>query len=77
MKAVFGVLSLLIVVAAMGLLAKKQLSVLSGAGAAPGISTRASAPVTTPLPTSQQLQNQVTKSVQDAMRQPQLEPDDK
>jgi len=73
MKAVFGMLGLLVVVAAVGLLAKKQLAGLAGAGAAPGIAAAVSASA----PAGQQLQNQVRKSVEDAMRQGRPESDDK
>lgn len=68
MRAVFGVLSLLIVVAVIGLLSRKQLGALSGAGGAPA---------TSPQQQSQQLQNQVKKSVEDAMQQARPEPEDK
>jgi hypothetical protein len=64
---VFGVLSLLFVVAVIGVLAKKQLGAVSGI----------SLPATTPQQQSQQLQNQVKKSVEDAMQQTRPEPDDK
>lgn len=77
MKAVFGVLGLLLVVAVMGLLAKKQLAGLSGVGVTPGIAAGASAPLTTPQPTSQQLQNQVRRSVEDAMKQARPQTDEK
>jgi hypothetical protein len=68
MRAVFGLLGLLIVVAVIGLLAKRQL----GAPAGP-----VGAPLGTPQQQSQQLQNQVKKSVEDAMRQTRPEPEDK
>ena len=67
MRMVFGVLSLLFVVAVIGVLAKKQLGTVLGA----------SSPGTTPQQQSQQLQNQVKKSVEDAMRQTRPEPEDK
>jgi hypothetical protein len=60
MRAAFGILGLLIVVAVVGLLAKRQLSAPTGLiGVPPG----------TPQQQSQQLQNQVKKSVEDAMQQ--------
>jgi hypothetical protein len=67
MRMVFGVLSLLFVVAVIGVLAKKQLGAVSGI----------SLPATTPQQQSQQLQNQLKKSVEDAMQQTRPEPDDK
>jgi hypothetical protein len=77
MRAVFGVLSLLIVVAVIGLLAKKQLVGLSGAGTTAGASLGVSLPVSTPQQQNQQLQNQVKKSVEAAMQQARPEPDEK
>ena len=77
MKAVFGVLGLLLVVAAIGVLAKKQLAGLSGVDVTPGIAAGASAPLATPQQSSQQLQNQVRKSVEDAMQQTRSQADDK
>ncbi len=68
MRAVFGLLGLLIVVAVIGFLAKKQL------GAPGGL---VGAPASTPQQQSQQLQNQVKKSVEDAMQQARPEPEDK
>jgi hypothetical protein len=68
MRAVFGILGLLIVVVVIGLLAKRQL----GAPAGPD-----GAPLGTPEQQSQQLQDQVKKSVEDAMRQKRPEPEDK
>lgn len=67
MRMVFGVLSLLIVVAVIGVLARKQLGAVSGV----------SLPGNTPQQQSQQLQNQVKKSVEDAMQQRRPEGDDK
>ena len=68
MRAVFGILGLLMVVAVIGLLAKRQLIVPTGL---------VGAPASTPLQQSQQLQDQVKKSMEDAMRQTRPEPDDK
>ena len=67
MRAVFGILSLLIVVAVIGLLAKRQL------GAPTGL---VGVPAATPQQQSEQLQNQVRKSVDDAMRQTRPVPED-
>ena len=77
MRLVFGVLSLLIVVAVVGVLAKKQLGALSGAGTTPATAAGVSSPPSTPQQQSQQLQNQVKKSVDAAMQQTRPEADDK
>lgn len=77
MRIVFGVLSLLIAVTIVGVLIKRQLAALSGSGTAPGISANVSLPVVTPQHQSQQLQNQVKKSLEDAMKQTRPEVDDK
>lgn len=77
MRLVFGVLSLLIVVAVVGVLAKKQLGALSSAGTTPATAAGVSSPPSTPQQQNQQLQNQVKKSVEDAMQQTRPEADDK
>jgi hypothetical protein len=77
MKMVFGVLSLLFAVAVIGVLAKKQLRVISGVDIPPATPVDVSSPIITPQQQSQQLQNQVKKSVEDAMQKPQTEVDDK
>ncbi len=69
MRIIFGVLSLLLVVLAIGALSKKQLGGLPGLGAMPPASTAGAEPVSSPQQQSQQLQNQVRKSVEDAMQQ--------
>ncbi|MEO8121811.1 MAG: hypothetical protein ABI606_21115 [Rhodoferax sp.] len=74
---VFGVLSLLIVVAVIGILAKKQFGSLTGAFPATGAPAVVSSPVATPQQQSLQLQNHVTKSVVDAMQQVRPEVDEK
>ena len=85
MRVVLGILSLLIVLATVGLLAKKQ---MSGLSAAP---TRAQAPmasdpmasVPVPLPgatpqaQSQQIQQQVRQTVEGTLQQARPMPDDK
>ncbi len=76
MRMVFGVLSLLLAVAVVGALAKKQLGGLTGAGTAPTTSAGVALPVGTPQQRSQQVQNQVKKSVEDAMQQRRPELDD-
>ncbi len=68
MRAVFGVVGLLIVLLVVGLLAKRQLG-------AP--LDRGGVPQGTPQQQSQQMQDQVKKSVEDAMRKARPEPEDK
>jgi hypothetical protein len=67
MKAVFGILGLLVVLAIVGVLAKKQLSTVA---ASPGVS---------PQQQSQQIQQQVKQSVEASMQQEQARqvPDEK
>ncbi|MDO8450735.1 MAG: hypothetical protein Q7T10_18235 [Rhodoferax sp.] len=77
MRGVLGVLSLLIVVAVIGLLAKKQVGALPGAGIASGTSVNGSVPVVNPQQQSQQLQKHVKRSVEDAMKQARPEVEDK
>jgi hypothetical protein len=62
MRIVFGVLSLLVVVAIVGVLAKKQLT----AGVAPATTTQG---VTTPSGTPQQQVQQYQKALEGAMQQ--------
>jgi Na+-transporting methylmalonyl-CoA/oxaloacetate decarboxylase gamma subunit len=66
MRIVFGVLSLLIVVAIVGVLAKKQLGSMSGANT-PAAATEAGVVVPTGAP-KQQVQ-QVKQAVENAMQQ--------
>lgn len=63
MRALFGVISLLVVLAVVGMLATKQLKAV-GSAAAPG----ASSPVNLPMQ-SQQLQQRVTDDVAKALQQ--------
>lgn len=77
MRVIFGVLSLLIVVAVIGLLAKSQLGFSSGVGTVTQSSFGVSLSVGTPQQQSQQLQNQVKTSVEAAMQQARPEPDEK
>ncbi|MES2786945.1 MAG: hypothetical protein V4684_15885 [Pseudomonadota bacterium] len=75
MRVVFGVLSLLVVVAIVGMLAKKQLGALSPA--APGTpASAANGTVTVPAGTPQQQVQQVQKQFQDAMQQARPMPDE-
>ena len=77
MRLIFGVLSLLIVVAVTGVLVRRQLGALSAVGSAPASPAGVSVPVSTPQQQSQQLQDQVKKSLDDAMQQTRPEADDK
>lgn len=69
MRALFGIVSLLVVLAIVGVLAKKQ---LGGTGAVvPGAT-----PGATPQQQSQQVQQQIQQSVEGAMQQARPMPDD-
>jgi len=74
MRVVFGVLSLLVVVAIIGILAKKQLGAVAPA-AAP---STAAAPGTVVVPTGtpQQQVQQVQKAVEGALQQARPMPDE-
>lgn len=81
MRTILGVLSLLLVVAVMGVLAKKQLGAatsmqLPAASAASAPTGTAGVGVTVPQQ-SQQLQQQIKQSVEASMQQARPEPDDK
>jgi UPF0716 family protein affecting phage T7 exclusion len=69
MRAMFGVLGLLLVLAIVGLLAKKQLST--------SIAVPTATPGATVQQQSQQVQQQVKESVEAAMQQARPVPDDK
>jgi len=78
MRAIFGILSLLMVVAVVGVLAKKQLGALS----VPAVSSTSSGagvsvPATTPQQHSQQLQQQVKQTVEQTLQQARPLPDDR
>jgi hypothetical protein len=67
MRAIFGILGLLVVVAIVGMLAKKQLS----AGVTPPVDgTEASAPAATPKQQVQQFQQAVQGAMQEARPMP-------
>jgi len=66
MRIVFGALSLLIVLAIIGVLAKKQLGAVSGADAPPPQTTQG---VTAPTGTPQQQVDQVKQNVEKALQQ--------
>lgn len=79
MRAIFGVLSLLMVVAVIGVLAKKQLSPapVKLAPADAGLAVPALADGATPQQQSQQIQNQVRQSLETTMQQARPMPEDK
>jgi len=72
MRAIFSVLGLLVVVAIVGLLAKKQLS----AGVAPATPANAPAGVVVPAGTPRQQVQQFEQAVQGAMQAPRDLPDE-
>jgi Na+-transporting methylmalonyl-CoA/oxaloacetate decarboxylase gamma subunit len=74
MRIVFGILSLLLVVAIVGFLAKKQL----GAGVAPPTpgSVSSDGTVTAPTGTPKQQVNQFKNAVEAAVQQPRPVPDE-
>ena len=81
MRAIFSILSLLVVVAVVGMLAKKQLHAVSDIHTAapanvPG-GVQATAPETTVQQQSQQIQQQVKKSVEESLQQTRPVPDNK
>ena len=74
MRAIFGVLGLLVVVAIVGLLAKKQL----GAGVAPATSSSTEVPgVAAPSGTPQQQVQQFQRAAQESMQARPMPDDDK
>jgi hypothetical protein len=73
MRGVFGVLGLLIVLAVVAQLAKKQMGAVSVT--APGISSPATG--ATPQQRSQHIQKQVVQSVESSLQQARPMPDDK
>lgn len=79
MRAILGVLSLLMVVAVIGVLAKKQLSPapVKLAPADAGLAVPAPADGVTPQQPSQQIQNQVRQSIENTMQQARPMPEDK
>ncbi|MGH8846743.1 MAG: hypothetical protein ACREXG_06480 [Polaromonas sp.] len=75
MRVVLGVLSLLIVLAVVGALAKKQLGALQ---ATPGkVQMPAVSPDATPQAQSQQMQQQIRQTVESTLQQARPMPDDK
>ncbi len=81
MKATLSIVSLLLVLAIAGLLAKSQLAASSKPVAVPSVDASASLAVTTPgatsLQQSQDIQKQVQQSVEAAMQSPRDVPDEK
>lgn len=81
MRAIFSLLSLLVVVAVVGMLAKKQLHSVAEIQPIPQDGSILVLPSTTPGATVQQqslqIQQQVKKSVEDALQQTRAVPDDK
>lgn len=81
MKAIFGVLSLLIVVAVVGLLSKKQLTGGAPISVTPHDAGQVAAPASAPQGNaqqqSQQIQQQVRQSLDAAMQQARPVPEDK
>lgn len=73
MRVLFGVLSLVLVLATVGVLVKKQMGALSVVPAVPGVP----APDATLQQQSQQLQHQVRQSVEGSLQQVRPMPDDK
>lgn len=72
MRVIFGVLSLLFVVAIVGVLAKKQLS----SGVAPAAVAVPGAPAGAPPATPKQQVEQFQKAVEGAVQQPRAMPDE-
>lgn len=85
MRVALGILSLLIVLAVVGLLAKKQMSSLSAAptraqapmASDPMASVPVPLPGATPQAQSQQIQQQVLQTVEGTLQQARPMPDDK
>jgi hypothetical protein len=81
MRALFSILGLLLVVAVIGMLAKKQLHSVSDIQLIPQDGNPSTLPVTTPGATVQQqslqMQQQVKKSVEESMQQTRAVPEDK
>ncbi len=80
MRAVFGVVGLVVTLALVGVLVKKQLSAtrapVPSLQPAPGVSGAASAPTGTVRDQSQQIQQQVKEQMDSLMQQARPMPDD-
>jgi len=68
MRIVFGVLSLLVVAAIIGILSKKQLAAVSTLPAVPGLPASAPAPSGNVSQQSQQIQQQYKQAIDGAMQ---------
>jgi hypothetical protein len=79
MKAVFGLVSLLLALAIVGVLVKKQMRGVSGPVDTPpaGVVIPSTTPGATPQQQSQQIQQQFKQSLDEAMQQTRPMPDDK
>ena len=73
MKGIFALVSLLIVVAVIGLLSKKQLSPLMPTGLPPDILSEGSVPSTLINAPIQKLPDQYKKALDEAMQKPRSE----
>jgi hypothetical protein len=77
MRAVFGILSLLVVVAIVGLLARKQLGATAPVAAPASTQAPAGGSMAAPAGTPQQQVRQFQQAVQGAMQQARPMPEDK
>jgi hypothetical protein len=81
MRVIFSIVGLLVVVAVVGMLAKKQLHSVAEIHPIPQDSSTSPVPTTTPSATVQQqslqIQQQVRKSVEDSLQQTRAVPDEK
>jgi type IV secretory pathway TrbF-like protein len=81
MRALFGVLGLLIVVAVVGMLVKKQLTGVAPISVTPQVAGQAVTPASVPpgnaQQQSQQIQQQVRQSLEASMQQARPVPEDK
>ena len=75
MRAMFSIVSLLLVLAIVGFLVKKQLG--SQVASPPAIGVPAASGSATPQEQSRQVQQQLKQSVESMMQQPRLSQDDK
>lgn len=82
MRVVFSMLGLLIALLVVGLLAKKQFSTVSlappknAAAVSAGVTLPATTPGASPQMQSQQIQHQIKQSVEAAMQQPRVIPEE-
>ena len=76
MRGVFTILSLVVVVAIIGVLVKKQMGSLAGPAALPAVPGAAAPAPGAPPPTPQQTVNQYKQAVEGQMQQARPMPDD-